>query len=503
MIYKTMSGITMDKSISIIKTKGISQLTFNFPNSEGVYLIVGPNGAGKTTLLVCIDRICNNLSFARGFYQPKNITGYDEYSKSEITYTVNGSSVCFKKKNSKWAATPRKNNNILLQSFGFKDSKFIRADSKRIEPSQDEVQKGSIQSADADIINTLNCIFETTKYSNLKKLKVTHGRGKSSSYFNIIKDGKSYYTEKRFSTGELAILRLIEILNNAVNDSLILLDEAEMALHPRVQVNLLKYLTDKAKQKNLTVFVSTHSPTLIRSMPASNIILLESNSYGVVNVVTPCYPARATGGIDYEEFKTFDYIFFVEDETARAILKKLINKYIILEQKHSTASTVIIPVGGFKETARMAVTTNNQLFECSSVFAVLDDDAFAEENVQPGSEFKKLLDENSIIYSLHFTPELKFIEVLSSDNTELDANFKTSMHCEIKSILNSPDYTGLHKTNPRHLAKAQFNTFISKCVASTGDKPEIVEDCLISLIANQFTDGEIKNILGPIFNRNK
>ena len=77
------------------------------------------------------------------------------------------------------------------------------------------------------------------------------------------------------------------------------------------------------------------------------------------------------------------------------------------------------------------------------------------------------------------------------------------MHCEIKSILNSPDYTGLHKANPRHLAKAQFNTFITKCVASTGDKPEIVEDRLISLIANQFTDGDIKRILGPIFNRKK
>ena len=491
----------MDKIITINKTKGINQLVFKFPDTKGVYLIVGPNGAGKTTLLICIDRICNNLAFAKGFYQPKNITGYDEYVDSEIKYTVNGSSVCFKKKKSKWAATPRKNKHILLQKFGFKDSKFIRADSKRIEPSQEEIQNGSTQPADPNTINNLNFIFETTKYSSLKKLKVTHGRGKSSSYFNIIKDGKCYYTEKRFSTGELAILRLIENLNNSVQDSLILLDEAEMALHPRVQVNLLKFLKDKAEEKGLTIFVSTHSPTLIRSMSANNIILLENNCPDKVDVVTPCYSARAIGGIDYEEFKTFDYIFFVEDQRARIILKKLINRYVTIVPNYLTVSTAIIPVGGFKETARMAVATNKQLFESSKVFAVLDDDAFTVNNNNQDSEFKKILNaHNNMIFSLGFTPEIKLVDILTGGNQNFNTQFKTYMHCEVKKILDSDDYKALNKANIRHLAKAQFNMFVDKCVSTTGDKFDVVEDRLISLIVDQFDEGEIKTILGPIFN---
>ena len=33
-----------------------------------------------------------------------------------------------------------------------------------------EIEKGSISSADSTLVQTLNCIFETTKYNNLKKL---------------------------------------------------------------------------------------------------------------------------------------------------------------------------------------------------------------------------------------------------------------------------------------------------------------------------------------------
>ena len=488
----------MYKEISITKVKGID-LKFTFPESKDVFLLVGPNGVGKTTLLICIDRICNPYAFARGFYQPKNIKDYDEYGSAQIIYTVDNNSVTFKKKNAKWAATPRKNNDKLLNSFGYNGSIFIRADSKRIEPTQDEIQKGSISSADASKITTLNDIFETTKFNNLKILKVTHGRGKTPSFFNVIKDGDKYYTEKRFSTGELAIIRLIEKLNSASNGSLVLLDEAEMALHPRVQVNLLKYLKAKASEKQLTIFVSTHSPTLIKSMNPAKILLLEKKDDGI-EVITPCYPARALGGIDYEESKIFDYIFFVEDEVARDILKQLVNKYISLVPDHSTALTSIIPVGGYQETARMAIRTNEQLFHHSKVFAVLDADVF--ENMDSQSQFAELYNNNrSLICSLYFTPEVKFIEILTSNNEDLKFAFKSLMHCEIYNIINSTEYKSCNAQNPRDLAKDRFNIFINKCVAATGDNEKIVKCNLIKFIAKYFPAGEIKRILGPMFNK--
>jgi len=489
----------MSKTITISETKGIKNLIFDFPENNGVYLIVGPNGTGKTTLLVCMDRICNPYAFARGLSHPKNISGYDEYRNSTIQYDVNNSCIRFRKKHARWAASPRKGNADLLSEFGYNNSIFIKADSKRIDATQEEIQRGTTTSANREIIQILNEIFETDKYNNLKKLKVSHGRGKLSSYFNIIKDGACYYTEKRFSTGEIAILRLIENIEVAENGALILLDEAEMALHPRVQVNLLAYLKKKSLEKNLTIFISTHSPTMIKSTKPSNILLLDYDSFGNVNICTPCYPARALGGIDYEESKIFDYIFFVEDDMARIFLKRIINRYILLVQKHSTASTSIIPVGGFFETARMAVMTNQQLFGHSKVFALVDADAFDELDTKP--KFKELYENNhSLIHSLTITPEVKFIDVLTSRNMDFRNLFRNKMHCEINSIIYSDEYIACNSEKARKLAKDRFSVFVNHCCNSTGDNESTITNELIYMIADTISDGEIQRILGPIFN---
>lgn len=49
----------MDRSLPIIKTKGIGQQTFNFQNSEKENLIFRPNGAENP--LIGVDRLYNNL----------------------------------------------------------------------------------------------------------------------------------------------------------------------------------------------------------------------------------------------------------------------------------------------------------------------------------------------------------------------------------------------------------------------------------------------------------
>ena len=489
----------MSKTIKIHKTKGINNLSFTFPESKGVYLLVGSNGTGKTTLLICMDRICNPYAFARGFSHPKNISGYDEYSDSTIRYDVNNVCVQFRKKQAKWAATPRKGNAELLREFGYNNSIFIKADSKRIDATAEEIGRGTIQAANPVIVQTLNQIFETNKYNNLKKLKVTHGRGKPSSYFNIIKDGRIYYTEKRFSTGEIAILRLIESIELTSNGSLVLLDEAEMALHPRVQVNLLKYLKTKAQEKELMIFISTHSPTLIKSTNEKYIILLEPTAQGNIETCTPCYPARALGGIDFEESNIFDYVFFVEDDMARAFLKRMIFRYGSLTPVHSTALASIVPVGGFCQTANVAVTTNNQLFGHSKVFALVDSDAFDDLETKP--IFRELLNQHSaIIKNLSVTPEVRFVEVLNSADESFKSLFKNRMHCEIPTILNCNDYQSCTSENRRKLAKDRFNVFIRKCVAASGDDEVIIKNELINMIVDTIPDGEVQRLLGPIYN---
>ena len=485
----------MEKSIRISNIKGINNLTFEFPSQKGVFYLVGPNGAGKTTLLICMDRLCNPYAFARGFYQPKNVKGYDRYINSEVEYSVNGSSIVFRKGNTRWTSTPKKGNATFLHKFGFNETIFIKADSRRIDATQDEIKKGKVESANTQLKADLNEIFSTSKYDNLCRLRV--GKQGGANYYFIIKEGSNYYTEKRFSTGEIAILHLIEDMRNAKPNSLVLLDEAEMALHPRVQVKLMAYLNKVAQEKDLTVFVSTHSTTLIRANKPETILLLEETSDGEIEVITPCYPARAMDGIDYEEAKIFDFIFFVEDEAARSALKVLVNKYFALAPKHATALTSIVPVGGYWETSHMALNTRKQILGFSKVYALVDKDAFDDLKKNPG--FKQLLKENpNVIFNLGFTPELKFIEVFTNASADLRKQFRLRFHCEIPNILQSQEYKECFGPE-RQKAKAQFRVFIDKCSAACADKKELIEEALVAFVMDTFQDCEIKAILGPVF----
>ena len=77
-------------------------------------------------------------------------------------------------------------------------------------------------------------------YTRLERLRNRNGRGRQATYFYIMRDEDgSIYSEKRFSTGELALLHLADSLQNIENGSMVLLDEAEMALHPRIQVAIV------------------------------------------------------------------------------------------------------------------------------------------------------------------------------------------------------------------------------------------------------------------------
>ena len=122
--------------------------------------------------------------------------------------------------------------------------------------------------------------------------------------------------------------------------------EDEMALHPRIQKNLLDYLNEKATEKGLTIIISTHSITMIKSTHRNNIMLMENDASENTVISTPCYPAKAIGYVDFESNIIFDTIFFVEDDMARLVLKAMIAKYANINTLIKSMMYCIVPVGG-------------------------------------------------------------------------------------------------------------------------------------------------------------
>lgn len=484
--------------ITINDTKNIKHLEFTFPTVNGVYLLVGTNGAGKTTLLICMDRLCNSLAFATGFTNTSSWEKADQFKNSSIRYDIDNSSVQFRKRRARWAPTPKTGSGELLEKFGFSESVFIRADSKRIDVKSDDLRSGNLEAADQSVKTVLNELFETEKYEKLMRLRNPNGRGRQATYFYVIKEGSMYYSEKRFSTGELALVRLVERIESVNDNALILLDEAELALHPRIQVNLLNYLKKRASEKHLSVFVSTHSPTMIKAVAKENIFLLKQNMNGNVNVITPCYPATAIGDIDFENSTAFDYIFFVEDDMARDVLRSLRNRYIGIEPKFATAICTYIPVGGFAQTAEMAVNTQRRVFAQSKVFAMVDQDAF--DNMEDKPVFSELYNRYpQMIRGLSFTPENWLIGYIESNNIALNQKIRDEYRIEVPNILKDRKYRACNSTKPRQLAKDKFDVVIEILSETSGNNIEVVKNSLIQTIVSIVPEGVIKGIFNPIF----
>lgn len=488
------------RKIIIENTKNIQYLEFNIPNNPGVYLIVGANGTGKTTLLVCLDRICNPNGFAHGFSTSRLFGEVDQYHNSTIRYEIEDPAMCllYRKKSKRWAVSP-KGGSALLSNFGFSQSVFVRADSNRIDASREEIRQGNYVSADIRIKQTLNRIFETTKYNKLKRLRNTNGRGRQATYFYVIEDNNEFYSEKRFSTGELAVLRLVEKLCNVDNNALVLLDEAELALHPRVQKNLLDYLKTVSEEKCLTIFVSTHSVTMIKDTEKKHIILLESSNRGRYEAINPCYPARAIGSVDFMNNIIYDAIFFVEDEMARLLLKKILQRCCEIDNQFSTITNCIVPVGGYRETAKMAINTRTQLFNNTHVFSVWDDDVFSE-TIPRDNEIREFYEQNrGIIYTLGCTPELWMIEQLESGDEAIITTIRNRFHIDVVSIITSTEYLNCRNTKPRKLAKEKMDVVIQKLSEFCGDSKEIVLDAFAQIIIDAtYDDGQIRRIAAPM-----
>ncbi len=109
-------------------------------------------------------------------------------------------------------------------------------------------------------INKLECFLGIIKRSDFadKQLQLSPQYG----YRFVLNDeDKTIILPKDLSSGEQHILIMAyDLLFNAADDSLILIDEPELSLHLAWQLDFLKNLSEITSLRNLQCIVSTHSP---------------------------------------------------------------------------------------------------------------------------------------------------------------------------------------------------------------------------------------------------
>ena len=319
------------KAIKFDNFRHIPSLYIEFKNPISV--ISGTNRTGKTTILMAIA--CNHLNFYRR--NPKNgnlerntwsslmkFTPHDKQDK-DWTYFITykrGKKIDKPKRGQRKATTAKWNGIGKKESqFDFRDAIFIDLD--RIVPArffQDKIfiqaKNGALTSISeknySKIEEYMSYILEETFILN--SLATVNDK-------NIYKyKNKFEYSSFNSATGEDVLTRIIIDIVEAKKDSLILIDEIEMGLHPKIQRRLIDVIRNISRNDNKQFIMTSHSGTILDSVSLNSRIFIEKNNRGDYKAIQNISVNAALSKMDSKSYPLID--LYCEDEEAKQIIKK-------------------------------------------------------------------------------------------------------------------------------------------------------------------------------------
>jgi predicted ATP-binding protein involved in virulence len=255
------------KQIKIKSYKVLQNFEISFTNREGNILdtvvIAGINGTGKTTLLELIQ---NSLTTHFRF---DNNDDYIDFIDKDATKLIYISVFDHPKE---------------LVSSKIKDFlDYLREQNEDL----------TIKESNIRLTDEINSIFEgldlNTKFKGISK-----SINREVIFENDIRDDIKL---DELSTGEQQLfVKALHLKMMALKNSLILIDEPELSLHPNWQNHILRIYQNIANQGNNQLIVATHSPQIISSTPNQSLRILIKKGKNI-----EVKPVDKTYGIEIEE----------------------------------------------------------------------------------------------------------------------------------------------------------------------------------------------------------
>lgn len=408
-------------NLTIKHVKNIINFNLQIPLSNNIYCLVGENGIGKSTVMVCLASLVfpNSLRL----FQKEDL--YDD-SEIKVGYGDKINSYAYDSENSRLHIHgDRYRLNGLYEGSLFYGTRFC--DSLKIDElvKNMKIQQEEIVNSDEYVKEKMSKILhgKPHRYENLKRIRnknVTKKLGlKNTPYFNEFNG--NLVSQYRMSSGECLLLSLLHFIYNAVERRslpsdqpiLIMIDEIELALHPSAVRRLMDLLVELTNEhKNLTVILSSHSPELIRRIHPDKLYMLEGveKSTGTeIHIVNPCYPCYAIRDIYMPN--GFDFVFLVEDELAKKIVRNCINKI----EAYKNRLINVLPVGGWENVLKLHkhLVKEKQFGNSTKIISVLDGDVKNEKQLSNYDGLEK--------YFLPVSSVEKYIRKILIDNEDYHA----------------------------------------------------------------------------------
>lgn len=248
----------------ITKIRGFEgeDITFEFP----VTALIGPNGSGKSSVLGVAG--CAYKPIKPGMFFPKSTVGDESMSGWRVEYELIDKRL-----------NPRQ---LVKRTSNFRQAKWVRAEVadrnvlffgiERTVPAGEKtrykqlmrstyVHRPPLEPLDAEVATQVEHILG----KSVADYRVT--RYGSDDRFLVGRTGVSQFSEFHFGAGESSIIRMISKIEQAPENSLILIEEIENGLHPIATRRMVEYLIDVAERKSIQTIFTTHSDYALSPLP--------------------------------------------------------------------------------------------------------------------------------------------------------------------------------------------------------------------------------------------
>lgn len=325
-------------SIRFAQFRHIRNVELNFINP--ITVISGSNCSGKTTALMAIA--CSHYYFMRrnvvnGNWERNRWGDLMRFTRHDVQLTDWTYYVTYRdglinsperrgqhKTTGKWNGVAKKEGQIGTPAAGHNGRKVYLIDLNRITPgrhlSRTNYMKARWQST-TDIANK-RLVNAYVSYVFEKQYQVKSLFTAADSQLYAFSGG-SQYTSFNTASGEDVVVSMLADIVNAEENSLILIDEIEMGLHPKLQRRLMDVLFRISRIQKKQFIITTHSYAILDSVLPESRIFIDNNN-GNFRVIDNVPTNEVLTRMDSERFPVLSV--YVEDDVSMRIVMEAVKE---------------------------------------------------------------------------------------------------------------------------------------------------------------------------------
>lgn len=435
------------KTIKFEPFRDIESLVVNFLHPVSV--ISGTNKIGKSTILYVLA--CSHFDFKRrnpstGNLERKTWSDLIKFTESDVQsrdwaywLTIKRGGSTETKRGQRKHATGRWNG-LAKKETQIKDVVAVLVDIDRVFPARHYSKQDYAKSRSATkrsiSLNNSGLIREYISYV----LETDYEIDKLSG--QIGREVFAYKTENEYSsfnsaTGEDALSRIIIDMVDAPDKSIILIDEIELGLHPKIQRRLMHVVNHIAKTDNKQFVITTHSSTILSSVDHKSRIFIERNNQQH-KAISKISVNAALSKMDSESYPLIDV--YCEDDIAKKIIDKAVSSILSQNNFFKFNSLINIIESGAADLTYSNFKAHQRTYKYRNIVSgfacILDGD---QKELLEKSGNKKFPEEDGIFFLLsEDAPEKVLCKAFESQNKSQTLKYHISNsnpHCLFEKMV--------------------------------------------------------------------